>query len=405
MQYRTMEKSGDKISVLGFGCMRFKSKKNKTALLSGFDYEKAKSIVRYAIDNGVNYLDTAYPYHGGASESFLGEHVLTDGYREKVFVATKMPCYLISKAEKFDSTFNKQLEKLKLEYIDYYLLHSLNGDSWDKMVKLGIIPFMNKIKADNKVRNMGFSFHGSYADFVRIVDAYDWDFTQVQYNIMDKDFQAGFKGIEYAGKKGIGVIIMEPLRGGALVNDVSKEVQAIYDSAKEKKTPLEWALNLVYDNPYVTLALSGMNEMSQVKQNVEIADKSKSDSFSDDDRRVIDEVRAKYLSLMAVGCTGCEYCLPCPAKINIPGAFKALNAHRLGKKSARLSYFAFNGILPEDGKGHYTDACIDCGACEKKCPQDIDIRKQLLIVADEIERPWLKAFSAFARIFIGKKKK
>jgi uncharacterized protein len=404
MQYRTMNKTGDKISVLGFGCMRFKTKGGKTALISGFDVAKAKKIVRHAIDNGVNYLDTAYPYHRGASESFLGEHVLTDGYREKVFVATKLPCFFINKTESIESIFKKQLSKLKLDYIDYYLLHSLDGGNWDKMVRFGVVDFMDRMKKEKKVRNVGFSFHGGYDDFERIIDAYDWDVVQVQYNIIDEDFQAGRRGIEYAGKKGIGVIVMEPLRGGALISEMPKEVKEIYDSAEMKKHPVDWAFSHVYDNPYVTTVLSGMNELEQVEQNLDIADRAKVSSLTDKEKAIIVKVREKYLSLLAVGCTGCEYCLPCPAKIDIPGSFKALNAHRLGKASAKLSYFAYSGLLTDDNEAHYTDACIDCGICEKNCPQNIAVRKEFDLVRKEIETPGLKRLFGFLRLFRKKPK-
>ena len=251
MQYRKMPKSGDKLSALGFGCMRFKKKSGKSGgFFSSFDEETAKEQVMYAIEQGVNYLDTAWPYHGGASESFLGEHILSDSaVREKVYIATKLPCMMIYRKDRIEDIFNKQLQKLRVGYIDYYLMHSLDGPTWERMKKLGIYNFMEKIKRENKVRHIGFSFHGSHGEFIKIADDYDWDFVQVQFNILDENFQAGIKGINHAAKKNMGVIVMEPLRGGSLAGKIPKEVKGIYDSAPAKRSPADWALSWVLDHP------------------------------------------------------------------------------------------------------------------------------------------------------------
>lgn len=409
MQYRTMPKSDEKLSVLGYGCMRFPSKgRGSSSLISAIDTEKALKQIRYAIDNGVNYLDTAYPYHGGASEKFLGDYVLKDGYREKVNIATKLPCFSIIKKEKLEEIFNKQLKKLNVDYIDYYLLHSLDGSSWDKMVSLDIIDFMDKIKKEGKIRFMGFSFHGKYEDFIRIVDGYDWDFAQVQYNIIDENFQAGIRGIEYAHKKGLGIITMETLRGGALVGKMPKEILDIYDEAPIKRSAVEWAFRWVYNHPAVTLVLSGMNDMEHIKQNLEIADDAMPNGMTKQEVDIVNKARDKYLELMQVGCTGCGYCMPCPAGIDIPDAFKKLNDyHMFGKVQPTIYHMAYAGIITSDGKPHWTSTCMDCGKCEKACPQHIEVRKEFKKVRKAVEGPVVKAVAAIVRPIMnaGKKKK
>lgn len=403
MQYRTMPRSEDKLSVLGYGCMRLPTKIGGPAS-SLIEKEKAKSQILSAIDAGVNYLDTAFPYHMGASESFLGEHILTDGYREKVYIATKLPCFIINKADAIEDTFKKQLNKLRVEYIDYYLLHSLDGNSWDKMKSLGIIDFMDRIRKDKKVRHMGFSFHGRKEDFMRIVDEYDWDFCQIQYNIIDEHFQAGIEGLDYAHSKGMGVIIMEPLRGGSLVGKIPGEVQEIYDSAEIKRSPADWALRWIWNHPAVTMILSGMNNDDHIKENLQIAEESLPEGMSEDDVRIINRVRDKYNELLQVGCTGCAYCMPCPVGIDIPAAFKNLNNyHMFSKFESRMYHMAYMGVQTSDGKAHWTSTCINCGKCETKCPQNIPVRKSFKQVQKDLEGPGIKAVASVARLFMGRK--
>lgn len=405
MQYRKMPKSGEEISALGFGCMRLASK-GRGGILSSIDKEKALKQIRYAIDNGVNYLDTAYPYHRGNSESFLGEYVLKDGYREKVNVATKLPCFMINKREKMREIFEKQLGKLQIDRIDYYLLHALTGSTWDKMVSLGVVDFMDSIKKEGKVRNMGFSFHGTHKDFVRIADAYDWDFTQVQFNILDENFQAGIKGIRHAAAKNVGVIVMEPLRGGALVGKIPDKIQRLYDSAPIKRTPAEWALKWIYNHPEVTVVLSGMNVDEHINENIRIASESLPGGLTKEELSVVDGVREKYLEIMKVGCTGCRYCMPCPAGINIPLTFKNLNNfHMFGKTEARMQHMAYAGMMTSDGKAHWTSSCRDCGKCEQACPQGIHIREEFKEVQRDLEVPFVKAVAAVGRAFVGGRKR
>ena len=395
MQYRTIAKTGEKLSALGYGCMRFPTK------LGRIDVESTKNQILLAIDNGVNYLDTAWFYHVGESESFLGKHILKDGYREKVNIATKLPCFLINKTSQFEEIFEKQRAKLNVDVIDYYLLHALDGKTFDKMVSLGIIDFMNNLKESGRIRNMGFSFHSAYDDFEHIVDSYDWDFCQVQYNILDENYQAGIKGIDYASKKGLGIFIMEPLRGGSLVGKMPKEVESLYNSAKVRRSPADWALRWVYNHPQVTMVLSGMNVDEHVLENLEIASNSLPNSLTNDESEIISNVRDIYNKLMTVKCTGCEYCLPCPAGINIPNAFKSLNNKSMfGSRLNSIMYINATGIRFKGEKPSWTTNCINCGKCEKACPQHIEIRENLKLVNKELEGPLAKTIAKVGRIFI-----
>ena len=402
MQYRSMPNSKEKLSVLGYGCMRMPT---KAGAASSIDIEKAKQQLLYAIDNGVNYLDTAYPYHRGASESFLGEHILKNGYREKVNIATKLPVFLINKAEKMDEIFSKQLEKLKVDYIDYYLLHALEGSGWDKMKRLGVIEWMDKIRKQGKVRKMGFSFHGTYESFVSIIDEYNWDFVQVQYNILDENLQAGIRGIKYANSKGLGVIVMEPLRGGSLAGKVPKQIKEIYDEEGNGRSPAYWALRWICDRPEVTVVLSGMNDLGHIKENIMTASESLALSMTKEQADMMARVKDGYLKLMTVGCTSCGYCMPCPYGINIPEALKNLNSyHMFGKLSSKFFHITFSGIMTKDGKPHLAASCTRCGACEKKCPQHIEIRKELMQVKKHLEGPFMRAFAFAGRAFLNLKK-
>jgi len=386
MLYRKKPKSGDELSILGFGCMRLPTKPD-----GSIDEERATRQVRYAIDNGVNYVDTAWPYHMGESEPFVGR-ALSDGYRQKVRLATKLPSWLIEKREDMDTYLNAQLEKLQTDHIDYYLVHALIGDLWDKVEKLGVAGFLDSAKADGRITNAGFSFHGAGEDFNRIVDAYPWDFCQIQYNFLDEQNQAGTAGLEYAAKKGLGVIIMEPLRGGNLTRTVPPTVKKIWDEAPTTRTAAEWALRWIWNHPGVTVVLSGMNEETHIRENLRVADDAFPDSLTDAELRLVKRVEKKYRELMKVGCTGCQYCMPCPSGVNIPLCFEHYNNLYLGDnpEGEKFLYAARLGGAVGLGEPEFASLCTQCGQCMEKCPQHIDIQVILESVVKELEGSDLK---------------
>ncbi len=381
MLYRKMPKNGDELSILGFGAMRLASKED-----GSIDEERATKQVRHAIDQGVNYVDTAWPYHMGASEPFLGR-ALADGYREKVKVATKLPSWLIEKREDMDHYLNAQLEKLKTDHIDYYLIHALVGDLWDNVEKSGVADFLDKAKADGRIINAGFSFHGAAEDFNRIVDAYDWDFCQIQYNYLDEKNQAGKAGLEYAASKGLGVIVMEPLRGGSLTKTVPQAVEEVWNEAPIKRSPAEWALRWVWNHPEVTVVLSGMSEEAHVEENLRIAGEAYPNSLTEEELQLVKRVESKYRELMRVECTGCQYCMPCPANVNIPLCFELYNNLYLedDPDTVKFMYAArVGGALGLD-EPVFASQCVQCGQCLEKCPQHIDIPNVLGSVVGELE--------------------
>jgi predicted aldo/keto reductase-like oxidoreductase len=399
-----MPNSDEKLSVLGFGCMRLPTRRAKA--LTTIDRDEASRQIRLAIDNGVNYLDTAYPYHMGASESFLGECVLKDGYREKVNIATKLPCMIINKKASIEEIFHRQLAKLQVEYIDYYLLHALTGPIWNKMLSLDVLQFMDAIRKQGRARRMGFSFHGSKEDFRKIVDGYNWDFAMVQFNILDEHAQAGIEGIRYAYGKGLGIIAMEPLRGGSLTAKIPDKAQKIYDDAPVTRSAAEWALRWVWNHPEIAVVLSGMNNENHIHENIRIASEAFPNSLSENELSVIDNFRKAYMRSMQVGCTGCGYCMPCPAGINIPDAFSNLNFyHMVSKKQAKLLHMMSAGVQTKDGKPYWAKTCLDCGECEKKCPQGIQVREVLKRVQKDLEGTGTRALAQAARGFMNRRKK
>jgi predicted aldo/keto reductase-like oxidoreductase len=393
MLYRKVPKNRDELSILGFGCMRLASKAD-----GSIDEERATKQVRYAIDHGVNYVDTAWPYHMEQSEPFLGR-ALADGYREKVKLATKLPSWMLNCREDMDYFLNSQLEKLKSDHIDYYLVHSLVGELWDKVEKLGVADFLDKAKADGRIINAGFSFHGAGKDFKRIVDAYDWDFCQIQYNFLDEKNQAGTKGLEYAASKGLGVIIMEPLRGGMLASHVPPAVIEIWDEAPTKRTAAEWALRWVWNHPEVTVVLSGMNDEKHIQENLAVADKAYPNSLTEAELQLVKRAERKYRELMKAGCTGCRYCMPCPEGVNIPVCFELYNSlHMSGNADeAKFLYAAMLSGILSAGEPGLASQCVQCGKCLEKCPQHLEIPKLLESVAEELEGPDLEKRVAIAK--------
>ncbi|MDD1694905.1 MAG: aldo/keto reductase [Methanoregula sp.] len=393
MLYRKIPKSGDELSILGFGCMRLASNADYS-----IDEERATKQLRSAIDNGVNYVDTAWPYHMGQSEPFVGR-ALAGGYREKVRLATKLPSWLIGTREDMDKFLNAQLEKLQTDHIDYYLVHALVGDLWDAVEKLGVTDFLDSAKADGRIRNAGFSFHGASGDFNRIVDAYDWDFCQIQYNFLDEKNQAGTAGLEYAASKGLGVIIMEPLRGGNLTRTVPPAVKRIWNETPVKRTPAEWAFRWVWNHPEVTVVLSGMNDEANIEENLKIADQAYPHSLTEAELQLVKRVETKYRELMRVGCTGCQYCMPCPSGVNIPLCFEEYNNLYLGDNPdmEKFMYAARVGGAVGLGNPAFASLCVQCGQCVEKCPQHIEIPTVLESVVAELEGPDLQERVAAAK--------
>ncbi|AEF16245.1 NADP-dependent oxidoreductase domain protein [Thermoanaerobacterium xylanolyticum LX-11] len=364
MQYREFGNTGVKVSALGFGAMRLPTIGGDN---SKIDEEEAIKMIRYAIDNGVNYVDTAYPYHNGQSEIVVGK-ALKDGYREKTYLATKLPSWLVNEKEDMDKYLNEQLKKLDVDYIDFYLLHALDKERWEKYKRLDVFSWMEKVKKEGKVKFIGFSFHDEYNVFKGIIDDYDkWDFCQIQYNYMDINNQAGLKGLKYAASKGLAVIVMEPIRGGKLAGDPPEAIKELWNSASVKRTPAEWALQWVWNHPEVSLVLSGMSTMEQVKQNIESASRSKANGLTENEVKLVDKVRETYERLSPVGCTACNYCMPCPNGVNIPKNFAVYNeAHMYNNYDEALRNY--NNL--NEGKA---SSCIECGECETKCPQHLTI--------------------------------
>jgi len=335
MLYRPLGKTGCEVSILGFGCMRLPIKNSNQSAADRFDpnkfidEEKAIRLIHYAKAQGINYFDTAYVYHSGKSEPLLGKAV--QGYREEILIATKLPAWMVKDPEDFDKFIDEQLERLATSYVDFYLLHGLGRETWTKMKELGALRFLNKILGDGRARFVGFSFHDDVRLFKEIVDAYDWSFCQIQYNYLDRNYQAGREGLEYAASKDLGVVIMEPLRGGRLAGQIPEKVQTIWDSAPLKRSPAEWALRWVWNHAQVSTALSGMNSMAQLQENLKIANEGCANSLSPKDLTLIDQVTETYQNMLAIDCTSCSYCLPCPQGVNIPHNFRLYNDNHIFK--------------------------------------------------------------------------
>ncbi len=372
MKYRKMGFLNWEVSVLGFGAMRL------PVLTSwgDIDYKKSTEMLRYAIDHGVNYIDTAWMYHEENSEEFVGK-ALKNGYRKKVKLVTKSPLWLVQNKKDFNTFLNKQLRRLQDEYIDIYLLHGINAGKWQKIKQLGLLEEMENMKKSGKIGHIGFSFHGSYDSFIEIIDAYPWDITQIQYNYLDTEFQATVKGLDYAYKKNTPVVIMEPLRGGKLAQS-NKEIQHILESAPVQRTLVDWALQFVWNHPGVCTVLSGMSTLNQVKENIEYSSYSGANSLTTKDMEVIDTLKQAFGKKIQVPCTSCQYCMPCPHGVDIPENFFLLNhAAWEGEVQAWMRKW-YDEMDDEDistswhGKGK-ASLCIECGECLDNCSQNIDI--------------------------------
>lgn len=379
MKYRTFGKTGLQASSLGFGCMRLPIIGKDH---SRIDEEHAKKMVHLAVDNGVNYFDTAYPYHatdfskGGSSEPFLAK-ALKNGYREKVYVATKLPSWLIQTRQDLDRFLDEQLERLDTGYIDFYLLHGMNRKLWEKLVKAGVLEFLNSAIMGGKIGYAGFSFHDELPLFKEIVDAYDWTFCQIQYNYFDENFQAGREGLDYAADRGLAVVVMEPLRGGSLADRLPTKAKLIFKEADPGRSAVEWALRWVWKHPAVSVVLSGMSHLDHVKENLALAEDVSEAPWTENDNAAVDKAIEIIKELQRVNCTACGYCIPCPEGVNIPRNFELYNDyHVFQDPAARLRY---QGFLSESERAAN---CIQCGQCEEHCPQRIPIPQELEHVAE-----------------------
>ena len=370
------DRYGNRVSQLGYGCMRFSRKGNS------IDFEKAEREVMLAVEKGVNYFDTAYIYPG--SEECLGRILEKNNCRDKVYIATKLPQYIMRSEAAIDKTFNEELSRLRTDYIDYYLMHMFTDIAeWEKLKALGIEDWIKHQKAEGRVRNIGFSYHGETEMFLKILDCYDWDFCQIQYNYLDEHTQAGRRGLQAAAAKGIPVIIMEPLRGGKLVDLPDKAKEALASNSKGY-TPAELGLRWLWDQPEVSCVLSGMNSEEMVNENIRIASEAEPGHLTEEDLNIVEQIKQIIHEREKVGCTGCRYCMPCPKGVDIPGNFYYYNLMYMEKKNPARFEFAQNmGLRKEPG---FASQCIGCGKCEQHCPQNINIREKLK-EADRALRP------------------
>ena len=390
MQYRN-DKYGNKISVLGYGCMRF------TKSGGNIDFEKAEKELMTAYNAGVNYFDTAYIYLG--SEALIGKVFEKNGIREKVNIATKLPHYLIKSKENAEKLFGEELKRLRTDCVDYYLMHMLTDvKTWERLKALGIEEWIKEKKASGEIRQIGFSYHGNSDMFCKLIDAYDWDFCQIQYNYLDENSQAGRIGLKYAASKGIPVIIMEPLRGGKLVNNLPEKAMKLFNEYEVKRTPAEWAFRWLWNQPEVTCVLSGMNSLEMVNENIRNASTSAVNEFTEKDEALLKNVVDAINEKMKVGCTGCGYCMPCPMKVDIPGTFSAYNKRYTESKVNALREYMMCTILRKDSTS--ASNCIECGKCEQHCPQHIEIRKELKNARKELEGPIYRLAEKIVSIFM-----
>lgn len=399
MQFREVLKNGDKLSVLGYGLMRLPVR------MGSINEKLAEKQILHALDQGVNYFDTAAPYHNGKSESFLGKVLSKNGIREQMKIATKLPHWSTHTKVEMETVLDQQLAKLQTDRIDYYLIHGLNGDLWEKAKHNGVIEFLDDALSKGKVVNAGFSFHGLAEDFEPIVDDYDWTFCQIQYNFLDTQNQAGTAGLKYAASKQMAVMIMEPLRGGNLAKTPPPSVKKIWDKADDRKTPVAWSLGWIWNHPEVTVVLSGMNNDEHIAENLALAKKAHPNTFSEEEVNLVEEAAAEFRSVMKVGCTGCQYCMPCPAGVNIPSCFDTYNSkHAFKDKQARLFYLFQNGGVVTD-KPTLASQCKQCDKCVEKCPQDLPIPDLLEEVAEDMEGFLTKPLIWLGRRMLKVKKK
>ena len=390
MKYRK-DKYGNEVSVLGYGCMRFTSKGMK------LDYKKAEKEIMKAYKGGVNYFDTAYVYQG--SEELLGRVLDENKIRDKVNIATKLPHYLIKTLDDIENKFNEELKRLRTDHIDYYLMHMLTDvKSWERLQELGIDKWIKEKKKSGAIREIGFSYHGNSDMFCKLIDSYDWDFCMIQYNYLDENSQAGKTGLHYAASKGIPVNIMEPLRGGRLVNQLPDKAKKLFEKYEKKMTPAEWSFRWLWNQKEVMCVLSGMNSIEMVKENLTFADKAEIGEFTEEDHELLKEVVKAINEKMKVPCTGCRYCMPCPRKVDIPGTFSAYNKYYTDSKFVALKEYLMCTALRKDATS--ASNCVECGKCEQHCPQGIKIRQELKNARKKLESPIYKVAKKVAQTFL-----
>lgn len=385
------DKYSNSLSILGFGCMRFPRKNGRV------DMETAEKLIVTAVEKGINYFDTAYIYPG--NEAAIGEIFEKTGLRDKVKIATKLPHYLIRSTDGMEKMFNEQLRRLRTEHVDYYLMHMLNDvEKWQELVAMGIEDWISEKKRRGIIGQIGFSYHGNSDNFIKLIDAYDWDFCQVQYNYLDEHSQAGRRGVEYAHSKGIPVIIMEPLRGGRLVNMLPEKARQVFESYEIKRSPAEWGLRWLWDQQAVTVVLSGMNSMEMLEENLRIAAVAEPGELDDKQRALYAQAVKAINESVKVGCTGCGYCQPCPRGVDIPGTFAAYNRwHGENRRGAFMDYLKCT-TFRKNASG--ASNCVGCGKCEAHCPQGIEIRKELKEASKTLETPLYKLIRWAAGIFV-----
>lgn len=388
MNYRTIPDTGDRVSALGYGCMRFP---RKGAVI---DQERTRKQVLYAIKRGVNYFDTAYLYPG--SEKTLGNILAQSGLRKKVKIASKLPHMLIKNRADMQTIFQKQLDDLQTDYIDYYLIHNIaNWADWQRMKDLGIISFIEELRKQRRIIYFGFSFHGNIQTFRRLIDDYPWDFCQIQYNYLDENFQAGTQGLHYAAEKGLGIIVMEPLRGGILGEKIPPGAEKLLRRASPDRSPAEWALRWLLSHPQISVVLSGMGVEAHIKENIRVASSKGGFELSPRELACLKRVKSVFAKKIKVPCTGCAYCLPCPFNVDIPGCFALYNAQSAyGGLTPVFHYInSTEGVF--NGTPSRASNCKNCGICVKNCPQQIDIPEELKQVARKMEKPYLRIPARF----------